>query len=93
MRPSDFGLYVHNIGRINGYGGRTKFNGDSEIEAVCVFCRAKTRTVRGRYVWHNCGGFQCPASDKTPAEAARIEITVDGKIVGEPDELAELSQD
>ena len=91
MRSFDFDLYVHNVGRINGYGGRTKFNGDSEIEAVCAFCGAKTRIVRGRYVWHNCGGFYCPATDKTPNEAALIKITDCGAVVGEIDEVTDIA--
>ena len=79
-------MYAHNVGRGNGYAGKVKFSGDAEQPATCVFCGAKTKSVHGRYAWHNCRGFTCPATDKTPAEAALIEIDGCGRVVYETNE-------
>lgn len=84
MRAVD--IYAINVGRSNGYAGKVSFKGDAEQPAICVFCGAETRTVHGRYVWHNCTGFICPATDKTPSEAALIEIDDCGRVIHETDE-------
>lgn len=86
MRDRPFSMYDHNPGRINGYGSNPSFSGDEEERAVCTFCRAETRLRRGRYAWHNCNGFWCPATDKTPEEAALIEIDDCGRVIHETDE-------
>lgn len=90
MNSRTIDMYAHNTGRINGYGVRTAFKGDADKPAVCAFCGASTKLHINRYAWHNCHGFICPATDKTPAEAKRIKLTAAGAVVGETDELVNL---
>lgn len=83
MSDKPFSIYTRNAGRINGYGSRLSFKGDAEVPATCVFCGTETRMIHGKYAWHNCNGFICPAVDKTPQDAACIQLAADGAVTGE----------